>query len=179
MEQVKNGQNKLAQAMQEAALGSINEDIHDICNAIERITCELPEQVKLQLSDLKGDVASLGSALKAVPEQFDTDFSRKMNRILDVALEIDNHSKQLKIDISHHNQQLSLELDKHSKAFIQTLEDNTATRIINDITGYINKQISGLHTISITSLIIYGISSAFVGGSMTGAAFFFYLKSIT
>ncbi|WP_150142871.1 hypothetical protein, partial [Candidatus Enterovibrio escicola] len=53
------GKNKLAQAMLDAAIESISEDINDIYTSIEKITNEIPKHIKVQLSSLKEDIESL------------------------------------------------------------------------------------------------------------------------
>ncbi|PAJ70795.1 hypothetical protein CJF42_25970 [Pseudoalteromonas sp. NBT06-2] len=87
-------QSKLGRVLQEAAIANINEDIYSICKNIEKITTEVPQEVKKQLTLLNEEIHSLSLCLKSIPEQLDLDFSRKINRILDVAANIENHTKK-------------------------------------------------------------------------------------
>lgn len=164
-EQKSTSKKKLAQAMQDAAIESIGEDINDICASIEKITNDLPKHVKEQLSSLKGDIESLEGALKSVPEQFDVDFSRKMNRILDTAMEIDAHSRALRIDVDTHSQQIT-----------NALTTETPDRIVRGVVTILNEKIDGYHAASTWTLIMYGLICTITGGAMTGGLFVLYVK---
>ncbi|MFA0073431.1 hypothetical protein AB4396_06940 [Vibrio cyclitrophicus] len=157
--------NKLAQAMQDAAIESIGEDINEICASIEKITNDLPKHVKEQLSSLKGDIESLEGALKSVPEQFDVDFSRKMNRILDTAMEIDAHSRALRIDVDTHSQQIT-----------NALTTETPDKIVRGVVTSLNEKIDGYHAASTWTLLMYGFLCALTGGVVGGAMFVMYVR---
>ncbi|WP_150139658.1 hypothetical protein [Candidatus Enterovibrio escicola] len=107
------GKNKLAQAMLDAAIESISEDINDIYTSIEKITNEIPKHIKVQLSSLKEDIESLKGDLKSVSEQFYVDLSRNINRILDVTSEIEL--------------QIEKQAEIHASAFNNKIEGYTVT----------------------------------------------------
>lgn len=161
----KNNHNKLAQAVQDAALLNMNEDIQEIHSYLEKIIKELPEEAKKQVQSLQENIGSLELALKAVPEQFDLDFSKKMNRILDTAMEIDSHSKQLKIDI-----------DTHSKQLINALTTETPDTIVKSVVRSLNEKIDGYHAASTWTLALYGLLCTISGGVTTGIIFVLYVK---
>lgn len=142
-------QSKLAYAMQNAALESINEDIKGIYDSIEKIINELPKEVKIQLSSLTEEIASLEAALKVVPEQYDLDFSRKMNRLLDVVSEIDLHSQKLNKTIQDDN---------------STLINSQAKKFANEF----NRRLEGFSMISTSTIITFGLACSVLGGVISG-----------
>lgn len=113
---------KLGQALQEAAIANINEDIKGIFDNLEKIAHEIPEEVKKQLDLLNEDINSLSLGLKAVPEQFDLDFSKKINRILDVAADIEAQTKK-------HQQSLSVNLESLLSNYVDKINDQLAKKI--------------------------------------------------
>ena len=141
----KNNHNKLAQAIQDAALININEDIQDILKNLETILKELPAQAKKQVQSLQENISSLELALKAVPEQFDIDFSRKINRILDVVSEVELHTKKLNNTIQSDN---SAQIAKQAELLAHEF----------------NKNIDGYSITSLAVLVIWGIVCAMSGG---------------
>ena len=91
---VHNSKTKLADALKDAALANLSEDLKDIFNTIDKIANDLPALAKEQVADLKLEIESLNHALKAVPDEFGLSFEKKMNRILDAASEIEDHTKK-------------------------------------------------------------------------------------
>ena len=59
-----NSHHKLAQAVQDAALLNINDDIQSIHDNLERIVIEIPEQAKQQVSSLREEILSLEQYLR-------------------------------------------------------------------------------------------------------------------
>jgi len=111
---------RLGQEIQKVAISNISEDIRDILSSLEIITQEIPLEICKQLSTLKIDINTLSAALNTIPDQFDVDFSRKINRVLDVATDIEIQSKMLKssliIDHEHvltaYVEKINLEFEK-------------------------------------------------------------------
>ena len=149
MEETKTSKNKLAQAMQDAALEHINEDIHDILDNLETISQEIPIEVKKHVQSLKEDISALDSGLKAVPLQFDQDFGRKLNRVLDVASEIESHTKKLNNTIN---------ADNTAKIMEQ------AEKLAHEF----NKKIEGYSVISSLKLLLFGFFCTVFGGVISG-----------
>ena len=148
-EQKASGKKKLAQAMLDAAIENINEDIKGIYDSIEKIINDLPKEAEKQVADLKEGIASLEAGLKAVPEQFDIDFSRKMNRILDVVSEIELHTKKLN----------------------QTIQSDNSIKIEEQAEIYANQFNNKINEYTITSfwtLGLWGLSCGILGGGISG-----------
>jgi hypothetical protein len=134
---------KLGEALKQAALENINEDIHNICINLEQITKDIPIEVKNQLAVLSDDISSLSLGLKAVPQQFDLDFSRKINRILDVAAEIEDHTKK-------YQKSLVVELETVLSAYVDKINVQLSKKINN---SFILKDSSLYFTVFITALL--------------------------
>ncbi|WP_412497242.1 hypothetical protein [Vibrio fluvialis] len=150
------GTKKLAIAMQEAALQNINEDLREILLNIERINDHMPAIIKDKVSDIENEISALSRGLQVVPEQFDKDFSKKINRILDVAMEIDLHSKKLRNE---------LVIDAP-----EVIAKNASENIINAVSGYLEERTSGFKT------FIIALTSSVIGGLVTGLAVIAYIK---
>ncbi|MGL4666836.1 MAG: hypothetical protein ACRCWR_02770 [Saezia sp.] len=140
---------KLGNAIHDAAMANINEDIKGIYDNIEKITTEFPVKISTHTAELKEDIESLQQALKSVPDTFDIDFSRKMNRILDVLSEVDIHSAKLN---------KTLQQD-HSEQLIRTA---------NNYAAEFNKKIADYGKIGHMTLIVYGFVCALFGGIVGG-----------
>ena len=148
-EVVSSTKNRLGQAMQDAALAHINEDIQDILNNLETILEELPAQAKKQVQSLQENIGSLELALKAVPEQFDADFSKKINQILDVASEVEFHTKKLNNTIQSDN---SAQITKQAELLAHEF----------------NRNIEDLSLMSTWTLFKWGMICIFLGGTFGG-----------
>ena len=146
---VSSTKNRLGQAMQDAALAHISEDIQDILNNLETIIEELPAQAEKQVQSLQENIGSLELALKAVPEQFDIDFSRKINRILDVASEVEFHTKKLNNTIQSDN---SVQIAKQAEMLAHEF----------------NRNIENLSLMSTWTLFKWGVTCIFLGGTFGG-----------
>ncbi len=147
---------KLGQALQNAALENINEDIYAIHQTLEKILEDIPVETALLTASLKGDVEALEQALKAVPEQFDASFQLKMNSIIDITGEIDAHSRNLKITLRNDLQQIVA---------------RQSDRLINDI----NQRIQGFSLTSSLMLCVFGVSCSILGGLITSVVLWLYL----
>ena len=145
----KNSHGKLAQAVQDAALLNINEDIQSILDNLDKIVKDIPEEAEKQIASLKEGIASLEAGLKAVPEQFDIDFSRKMNRILDVVSEIELHTQKLNRTIQQDN---STQISKQ------------AEQLANEF----GKNVEGYSVTSNVKLFLLCLSCALIGGIVSG-----------
>lgn len=113
---------KLGQALQDAALSNISEDLKDIFDTIEKISKDLPEIAKKEVESLRLEITSLESALKIVPEEFNFSFGTKINRILDVAAEIESHTKK-------YQQTLVLDLKTLLESYVDSINKNLAKEI--------------------------------------------------
>ncbi|ELI0359977.1 hypothetical protein [Vibrio cholerae] len=153
---VQGGTKKLAIAMQEAALQNINEDLREILLNIERINDDMPAIIKEKVSDIENEISALSRGLKVVPEQFDKDFSKKINRILDVAMEIDLHSKKLRNELVNDAPDV--------------IAKGSSEKIINAIDAYLDERTSGFKT------FIIAVTSSIIGGLATGLAVIAYIK---
>jgi hypothetical protein len=143
------GKKRLAQAVQDAAIESISEDINEICISIEKITNELPIHVRKELSILKEDIESLNESLNVVPKQFDTVFSKKMNQILDVLKETDAHTQTLRTTIQEDNQvQITKQAEKLASIFNRNLNEHSL--------------------ISTWTLFLYGATCSIIGTAFGG-----------
>ena len=143
---------KLGRALQDAALANINEDIQSICDNLEKITNEIPEEVRKQLVSLNEDINSLSLGLKAVPEQFDLDFSKKINRILDVAADIEAQTKK-------HQQSLSVDLENLLSNYVDKINAQLAKKIKDN---FIIKDTTLYFTLFITALLGGLVGSSFI-----------------
>ena len=143
---------KLGRALQDAALANINEDIQSICDNLEKITNEIPEEVRKQLMLLNEDINSLSLGLKAVPEQFDLDFSKKINRILDVAADIEAQTKK-------HQQSLSVDLENLLSNYVDKINTQLAKKIKDN---FIIKDTTLYFTLFITALLGGLVGSSFI-----------------
>ncbi|OED65913.1 hypothetical protein A165_00950 [Vibrio tasmaniensis ZS-17] len=149
MDTSKNSHHKLAQAVQDAALVNINEDIQNICDNLEKITENIPQEVKVQLESLRKDIESLEGALKSVPEQFDADFAKKMNQILDTLKETDAHSRELRSTIKE---------DNHTQI----------TKQAEQLANHFNRNLNDHSLISTWTLFKYGVACTIIGVSFGG-----------
>ena len=141
--------NKFAQAMQDAAISHINEDIHGILDNLEKITQEIPAKVEQHVQPLKEGIEALNNGLKAVPIQFDQDFSRKINRVLDVVSEVEAHTKRLNNTI---------QIDCSAKI------SNQAEQLAHEF----NERIKGYSVISSFKLLFFGFACTVIGGVISG-----------
>ncbi len=151
---------KLGRALQEAALSNINEDIQDICQHLDKITEDIPNEVRKQLILLKEDISSLSLGLKDVPRNFDLDFSRKINRILEVAAEIESHTKNYK------------------KSLVIDLEF-VLSNYVEKINLQLSKQIGNSFILKDTTLYFTVFLTSILGGLVGGvgiAAFIYFVK---
>ncbi|MCT7947708.1 hypothetical protein [Shewanella septentrionalis] len=152
-----NSKTRLGNAIHDAAMANINEDLKGIYDTLDKILIELPNRVNTHTAELKADILSLQQALKSVPDTFDVDFSRKMNRILDVLNEVDSHSTKL-------NKILQQE---HSEQLVKTA---------NNYAAEFNKKIADYGKIGHFALIIYGLFSALLGGFIGGVTLWLMFK---
>jgi AAA+ ATPase superfamily predicted ATPase len=133
---------KLKRALADAAIGNINEDIQSILASLEKITTDIPKEVSKRLILLTEDINSLSLGLKAVPENFDIDFSKKINRILDVAAEIEDQNKKYqKILMVDLETILSNYVNNINEQLINKIGDNF---IIKDSTMYLTMFVTSL-----------------------------------
>jgi len=152
---------KLGRALQNAALTNINEDIQSICDHLEKITNDIPVEVRKQLLLLNEDISSLSLGLKDVPEQFDLDFSRKINRILEVAAEIESQSKS-------YQKTLIVDLEKMLNSYVNKINQQLKKQINN---SFIQKDTSVYFTVFFTALF----GSLFGGGGIAALIYFMTL----
>lgn len=139
----------------DAKLKLLMADYHEF----EDIIKNLPIEVKKQLIGVSDEISSLEKALKSVPEQFDIDFSRKMNRILDVASEVEHHTKKLNSSIQADNSaQINKQAELYASAFNRKIDDYTVT--------------------SFPILVIWGLLCAIVGGGIAGLLVWFIFPRI-
>ena len=145
-EHVYSGKSKLASAMQEAALANINEDIKGIYDSIEKIINEFPTEINSHTLELKTEIESLHLALKSVPETFDADFSKKMNKILDVLLEVDLHSTKLNKTLQNDNSEfLTKTASQYASEFNSRTEDYQRIRFWEFLLyGFVTVTLGGL-----------------------------------
>ncbi|OEF62205.1 hypothetical protein OAA_18555 [Vibrio cyclitrophicus 1F175] len=61
----------------------------------EELIKRLPVTVQNELKTVIVNIQALSKALDVIPEQFDIEFNRKINKVLDVAQEIDVHTQML------------------------------------------------------------------------------------
>lgn len=155
-------ESKLGLALKDVALSNINEDIQDICKSLEQITKDIPGEVKKQLLVLNENIDSLSLGLKAVPEQFDEDFSRKINRVLDVASEIENHTA------------------KYQSSLVIELE-NILSKSADKIRLQLSKDIGNSYIMKDSYLILLSFSIALLSGLVGagGMAGFLYWMTVT
>lgn len=116
---------------------------------LENMIAGLSDKVKLEMVDAINEISALKTALLEIPKQFDEDFSRKMNRILDVALDIEVHSRSFNANLE--------------SSISEAIIDKTIT-----ISKDINKKIDKFSIVSNRNLIAYGLFSALVGGFVSG-----------
>jgi len=95
---------RLANALRDAAVENIGEDIADILNTLDNIINNLPPKIRAQVETINNEVVSLRRALNAIPDEFDREFTKKMNRIFsqqeDLEQSIASFNKQLATDVS-------------------------------------------------------------------------------
>lgn len=139
----------------DAKLKLLMADYHEF----EDIIKNLPIEVKKQLIDISDEISSLEKALKSVPEQFDIDFSRKMNRILDVASEVEHHTRKLNNTIQADN---SDQIERQAELYASTF----------------NNKIDGYSVTSFGTLIIWGLLCAIVGGGIASLMVWFVFPRI-
>lgn len=111
----------------------------------EQIISELPLKTKSEIENVIQEISAIEKALKSVPEQFDIDFSRKINRILDVVSEVELHTKKLNNTIQSDN---SAQIAKQAELLAHEF----------------NKNIDGYSITSLAVLVIWGIVCAMSGG---------------
>lgn len=145
MTEKNNVKNKLAQAMQDAAIANINEDILDILTTLENIRNDIPSIVGKEAAFLLNDVTALKHALEAVPIEYDKTFHHKINAILDITDEIAKHSRRLESSLEFKINDLFSKQEK-------------------ELLSKINSQIQGFSLTSNVYLIVYGFLSSVVGG---------------
>ncbi|WP_299496407.1 hypothetical protein [uncultured Shewanella sp.] len=139
---------KLGQAMQDAALANINEDINNIHDTLENIINEFPEKAENQLESVRESILSLEQALKVVPQAFEQNFAKKMNNLIDATNEIDLHSKKLS----------------------QTLKKDMSQSVIDQselLAKEFNKRLGGQTLISTWTLFKFGIYCTILGGFLS------------
>lgn len=122
----KNSKSKLALALQDAALENISEDLKDIFDTLEKITETVPELARKELDGLRSEINALEGALKVVPDEFNYSFGTKINRILDVASEIEGHTKK-------YQQTLVLDLQNLLSNYVDTINKNLSKEIKNNL----------------------------------------------
>ena len=140
---------KLGQALHDAALENINEDIHSIVELLAKIKEEAPDKASSLIDALRKDVSALDKALQTVPDNFDIAFKSKMNDLLDAASEITKHTQDLERKIKG---DISESIEKQSEAYAKKF----------------NSKIKGYKIVTTLSLIIYGILTASIGGAIAG-----------
>lgn len=103
-------------------------------NNLAQITKELTLD---ELHELRDTILALSEAIKLVPSEFDTSFQQKINRILDITSEMEQHSRKLRSAIEHSQimfgdsliQQLKTQHEQQLKAIDK--------QISNKLKGYI------------------------------------------
>jgi uncharacterized phage infection (PIP) family protein YhgE len=150
---------KFGQELQKVAISNISDDIKDILNSLEKITKDIPEEVSKQISSLNEDINSLSLALKDVPDRFDLDFSRKINRILEVAAEIESHTKNYK-------RSLVVDLEFALSGYVKRINTQLDKQIGD---RFLLKDTSLYFTVFLTSIL----GSLFGGGVLAGIVYFF------
>ena len=139
----------------DAKLKLLMADYHEF----EDIIKNLPIEVKKQLINVNDEISSLEKALKSVPEQFDVDFSRKMNRILDVVSEVEQHTRKLNNTIQADN---SDKIEKQAELYASTF----------------NNKIDGYSVTSFGTLVIWGLLCSMVGGGLASFMVWFIFPKI-
>lgn len=155
----KNSKSKLALALQDAALENISEDLKDIFDTLEKITETVPELAKKELDGLRTEINALEGALKVVPDEFNYSFGTKINRILDVAAEIESHTKK-------YQQTLVLDLQSLLSNYVDSINKNLSSEIKNNLIIKDN-----------TFYFIIFLSS-FLGACVSACIIFFMLKYV-
>ncbi|APP08121.1 hypothetical protein [Vibrio harveyi] len=103
-------------------------------NNLAQITKELTLD---ELHELRDTILALSEAIKLVPSEFDASFQQKINRILDITSEMEQHSRKLRSAIEHSQimfgdsliQQLKTQHEQQLKAIDK--------QISNKLKGYI------------------------------------------
>lgn len=125
----------------------------------EALLKRLPVSVQIELENVTKDIQALSKGLESVPEAFDLEFNRKINKILDLAQEIDTHTQLLERMMQ---KEIPALLDKHTEA-------------LNDV---VSDKLKESTQISNTSLICFGVLCAGIGGVISGllivAAVYFF-----
>lgn len=134
---------KLGSALKDAALQNINEDIREINTNLENISKNIPSYVKEEVENIKHDINSLSLALKQIPNQFDLDFSRKINRVLDLVADIEEKTSQKQ-------KLLTTDLEKHLSNYVDNINSKLAKEVKNN---FIIKDSKLFITIFITALL--------------------------
>lgn len=145
MENETRSKNKLAQALQDAAIKNINEDIHEINDTLENITSTLPGKVEAEFQRITDEVIALRKALNAIPEEFDQQFTTKINKVFSISDDIVSNSKKL--------------------------NNILLTDIPEKIGSLLEKKVRKLHLISTTELLVFGFISVIAGCIFSGIIF--------
>ncbi|WDZ72252.1 hypothetical protein PWW31_15450 [Vibrio harveyi] len=103
-------------------------------NNLAQITKELTLD---ELHELRETVLALSETIKLVPSEFDASFQQKINRVLDITCEMEQHSRKLRSAIEQSQimfsdslvQQLQTQHEQQLKAIDK--------RISNKLSGYI------------------------------------------
>ncbi|MGO3848719.1 MAG: hypothetical protein ACTJIB_10610 [Pseudoalteromonas prydzensis] len=154
----KHSNTKLGQALQNAALENINDDLKDIFDTLEKISKSLPELARKEVEALRSEISGLESALKVVPDEFNYSFGNKINRILDVASEIEDHTKK-------YQQTLVLDLQ------------NLLSNYVDSINKKLSNEIKSNFIIKDNMFYLAIFLSSVFGGCVSACLIFFLLKN--
>lgn len=86
---------KLEQAIENAALQNINEDLYEILENIEQLKRNIPADIKSRATEINDELYALRRAIVAIPEEFDSEFTRKINRVLGVVAEVEENTEKI------------------------------------------------------------------------------------
>ncbi|MGF1871973.1 hypothetical protein [Photobacterium indicum] len=138
----------------------------------------LSGMLKNEMKDVNDYIHGLESALKVVPAEYDQNFGKKLNRILDVATELEHFAKiqraQLKESFSD---EVKMQGKLLSQSLSKDISKDVSSAVINNVSGSIDRRLE-LHfknnsNISFWTAVVLLSTCTVIGGGILAAIFYF------